>query len=308
MELFLYNDLNSFLRSRFGCRVQKITIDAGLTCPNRDGTVGLGGCIYCNDRGSGTGAFKYASITEQILSAKEFLRRRYKAKKFIAYFQSFSNTYAPVEKLRSLYEEALGVEDIAGLAVGTRPDCAGGDVLDLLAEMNERTYVNVEYGLQSIHERTLKFVNRHHTYHDFVKAVNMTVDRGIKAGVHVIIGLPGETKEDILKTADKISRLAVSGIKFHALHVIKDTKLAEYYGTGDIKLLSLDGYVEILCDFLERLSPECVIFRIVSDAKASSLVAPDWINNKALVLSGVEKELKRRSSRQGKKYKVRKQR
>ncbi|HUT62706.1 MAG TPA: TIGR01212 family radical SAM protein, partial [Anaerolineae bacterium] len=181
--------------------MHKISIDAGLTCPNRDGTVGSGGCIYCNTRGSGTGAFAHSSIIEQIQSAKAFLARRYRAKKFIAYFQSFSNTYAPVEKLRRLYIEALADKDIIGLAIGTRPDCVDDAVLDLLARINEQTYVSIEYGLQSIHERTLKLINRGHTVETFQNAVSLTRKKGLDITVHVIIGLPGEDKKDILMTA-----------------------------------------------------------------------------------------------------------
>ena len=295
-----YNDLNSFLRSRFGCRVQKITIDAGLTCPNRDGAVGRGGCIYCNYRGSGTGAFKHASITEQILSAKEFLRRRYKAKKFIAYFQSFSNTYAPVEKLRSLYEEALAVEDIAGLAVGTRPDCAGDDVIDLLAEMNERTYVNVEYGLQSIHDRTLELINRGHTVKTFRDAVSLTRKRGLDITAHVIIGLPGEDREDMLATARALGEMDVQGVKIHLLYVIRGTRLHQMYESGSYRCLNRDEYIDIVCDFLALLPPEMVIHRLTGDPHRDELVAPLWALEKGKNLMAIRNTMQERDIRQGK--------
>ncbi len=303
MELFLYNDLNSSLRSRFGCRVQKITIDAGLTCPNRNGAVGRGGCIYCNDRGSGTGASKYASITEQILSAKEFLKRRYKANKFIAYFQSFSNTYAPVEKLRSLYEEALGVEDIAGLAVGTRPDCAGDDVLDLLAEMNDRTYVNVEYGLQSINDRTLEFINRGHTVETFRDAVSLTRKKGLDITAHVIIGLPGEDREDMLATARALGKMDVQGVKIHLLYVIRGTRLHQMYESGSYRCLNREEYIDIVCDFLALLPPEMVIHRLTGDPHRDELAAPLWALEKEKNLKAIRNTMQERDIRQGKLFK-----
>ncbi len=220
-----YKDLNTSLRARFGCRVQKITLDAGMTCPNRDGSVGTGGCIYCNERGSGSGAFQKKSITGQLESAKEFLRRRYKAKKFIAYFQSFSNTYAPVEKLRALYEEALAVEDVVGLAIGTRPDCVNAPVLNLCAEMGDRTFVSMEYGLQSIHDETLKVINRGHNRETFLDAVKRTRAKGLEVCVHVIIGLPGEDKKDMLATARALGEMDIQAVKIHLLYVIRNTAL-----------------------------------------------------------------------------------
>ena len=195
-----YYDFNTFLRQQFGCRVHKISLDAGLTCPNRDGTKGTGGCIYCNPYGSGTGAWaRGLSISEQIRQAKEFLSRRYKAKKFIAYFQSFCNTYGPYERLKALYEEALSHEDIVGLAVGTRPDCVDERIISLLASYTDRYQVWLEYGLQSMHNRTLKLINRGHTYADFLMAVEMTAGRGILICVHIILGLPGRAKKTCLK-------------------------------------------------------------------------------------------------------------
>jgi len=211
-----YYDLNSYLRNIFGCRVQKISLDAGLTCPNRDGLISTGGCIYCNSRGSGTGAFKKGiSITEQIVKGKEFLRKRYKAKKFIAYFQSFSNTYGPYERLQGLYEEALAIDDIVGLSIGTRPDCIDESILTLLEDYTKEHLIWIEYGIQSIHDRTLKFINRGHDVNCFKRAVDATRNRGIKICTHVILGLPFEDRADMLATAEAVGAMAIDGIKIH---------------------------------------------------------------------------------------------
>ncbi len=297
-----YNDLNSALRARFGCRVQKITLDAGLTCPNRDGTVGTGGCIYCNDRGSGTGAFPGKSITEQLESAKAFLRHRYKAKKFIAYFQSFSNTYAPVEKLRSLYEEALAVEDIVGIAIGTRPDCVGDPVLELCEELGEKTYVSMEYGLQSIHDETLKFINRGHTYETFLDAVKRTRARGLEICVHVIVGLPGETKEDILSTARALGTMDIQAVKIHLLYVIRNSALHRLYEKGSFRCLTRDQYTDIVCDYLALLPQNVIIHRLTGDPHSEELVAPLWALEKETNLRVIRDTLSKRNIWQGKFY------
>ena len=298
-----YSDLNSALRARFGCRVQKITLDAGLTCPNRDGTVGTGGCIYCNTRGSGTGAFPEKSITEQLESAKEFLRRRYKAKKFIAYFQSFSNTYAPVEKLRALYEEALAVEDIVGLAIGTRPDCVEEPVLNLCAEMGEKTYVSMEYGLQSIHDVTLKLISRGHNYETFLDAVARTRAKGLEVCVHVIVGLPGEDKKDMLATARALGKTDIQAVKIHLLYVIRDTALHQLYEKGLYRCLTREQYIDIVCDFLALLPPDVIIHRLTGDPHPEELVAPLWALEKETNLRVIRETLSKRDLWQGKLFK-----
>ena len=302
MQKLPYNDLNSALRARFGCRVHRITIDAGLTCPNRDGTVGVGGCIYCNDRGSGTGASVHSSITDQIRAAQPFLRRRYRAEKFIAYFQSFSNTYAPVDTLRAMYEEALAVEDIVGLAIGTRPDCAGDNVLDLLAGLCRRTYLLVEYGLQSIHDRTLGLINRGHTAGDFRDAVSRTRSRGIDVSVHVILGLPGEDRDDMLDTARALACMDIQGIKIHLMYVIRGTELHRMYENGLYRCLTRDEYVDIVCDFLALLPPEIVIHRLTGDPHPDELVAPQWALEKTANLRAIREALRERNLWQGKFY------
>ncbi|MFC1510011.1 TIGR01212 family radical SAM protein [Candidatus Omnitrophota bacterium] len=297
-----YNDLNTNLRKRFGCRVHKITVDAGLTCPNRDGTAGTGGCIYCNARGSGTGTSAHASITEQLTSVQPFMRKRYDAEKFIAYFQSFSNTYAPVEKLQSMFVEALAVKDVVGLAIGTRPDCVGDDVLDLLAELNEKTYLTVEYGLQSIHDHTLEFINRGHASAVFRDAVKRTRSRGIDITVHVILGLPGENKNDMLSTAKALADMDIQGIKFHLLYVIRGTELHRMFRDGSYRCLSRDEYADILCDFIGYLPPGIILHRLIVDPHGNELVAPEWSKEKAINLNVLHDAFEKRNIWQGKYY------
>jgi len=300
MSTVPYNDLNSFLRTRFGCRVQKITIDAGLTCPNRDGTVGTGGCIYCNSRGSGTGAFPQKSITEQLESAKHLLRHRYKAEKFIAYFQSFSNTYAPVETLRCLYEEALTVRDIVGLAIGTRPDCVNEEVLDLLEDVAKKTYLSVEYGLQSIHNKTLERINRGHTFETFCDAVSRTRARGLEICVHVILGLPGEGKDEMLATARVLSTLDIQAVKIHLLYVINGTRLHWLWKEGSFQCLTREQYADIVCDFLALLPTHVVIHRLTGDPHPNELAAPLWALEKDKNLRAIKELFTAKNIWQGK--------
>ena len=295
-----YRDLNTSLREHFGCRVQKITLDAGLTCPNRDGTVGVGGCIYCNARGSGTGLSRHYSITQQLERGKERLRRRYKANKFIAYFQSFCNTYADPQQLERLYFEALAVEDVVGLAIGTRPDCVPDSVLDVLAELNQQTYLWVEYGLQSIHNRTLQLINRGHDFATFVDAVERSRRQGLNICVHVILGLPDENKADMLATARVLGKLDIQGIKIHLLYIIHDTVLAELYQRGEYRCLSRQEYVDIVCEFLALLPPQVVIHRLTGDPHPHELLAPKWALDKHTNLRAVRDTLENRDLWQGK--------
>ena len=295
-----YNDLNTYFRSLFGCRVQKITIDAGLTCPNRDGTLSTRGCIYCNARGSGTGAFdRGLSVTEQLLQGKTFLSRRYKAKKFIAYFQSFSNTYAPPEFLKRLYDEALSVENIVGLAIGTRPDCVNDAVLDLLQGYTPDYLIWVEYGLQSANDKTLEFINRGHDVRCFEDAIKKSLNRGIKICVHVILGLPHESKSDVMHTAQTIANLSIDGIKLHLLYVVKGTHLETYYQQGRYKCLEQDEYVDLICDFIERIPSDIIIQRLTGDPHPQELVAPQWALQKSETLAKIRNTLSERNSTQG---------
>ena len=296
-----YNDLNTYLRSLYGCRVQKITIDAGLSCPNRDGTVSTGGCIYCNARGSGTGALaRGLSVTEQLLQGKQALFRRYKAKKFLAYFQSFSNTYGPVAKLKLLYDEALAVEDIVGLSIGTRPDCVGQSVLELLQDYAKRYLIWVEYGLQSANDATLALINRGHDVQCFKDAVSATVNRGIKVCAHVILGLPHETREDMLFTAQTIAELGIDGIKLHLLYVVKGTRLETLYRQGKFRCLEQQEYVDLVCEFLEHIPRHMIIQRLTGDPHPEELTAPQWSLKKSETLAKIRGTLEKRDSWQGK--------
>ena len=296
-----YNDLNSYLRNLFGCRVQKITIDAGLTCPNRDGSISRAGCIYCNTRGSGTGAHANGlTVTQQLSNGKKLLSKRYKAKKFIAYFQSFSNTYAPLQKLKGLYEEALAVDDIVGLSIGTRPDCVAEPVLDLLQNYVKHYLVWVEYGLQSARDATLAFINRGHDVQCFIDAVAKTKKRGIKICAHVILGLPHETRRDMLHTAETIATLGLDGVKIHLLYVVKGTRLETLYQQGAFKCLEQQAYVDLVCDFLEKIPFEIVVQRLTGDPHRSELAAPVWSLKKTGTLNLIRKTLEERDSWQGK--------
>lgn len=296
-----YNDLNTYLRSLFGCRVQKITVDAGLSCPNRDGRVSTGGCIFCNARGSGTGAHtRGLTITDQLLQGKKSLARRYKAQKFLAYFQSFSNTYAPIDKLQKLYDEALAVEDIVGLSIGTRPDCVDLPVLELLQDYAGHHLIWIEYGLQSASDKTLELINRGHDVQCFKDAVRATLNRGIKICAHVILGLPCETRSDILQTARTISDLGIDGVKLHLLYVVKGTPLEALYRQGDYQCLEQQAYIDLVCDFLERIPPGMVIQRLTGDPHPEELVAPQWSREKTETLRKINATLERRDSWQGK--------
>lgn len=299
-----FYDLNTYLRDIFGCRVQKITVDAGLSCPNRDGTVSTGGCIYCNVKGSGTGAHSMGqSVTQQLEKSIPPIARRYKAKKFIVYFQSYSNTYAPIGKLKRLYDEALGMKDVVGLSIGTRPDCVDGGVLSLLQKYAERHLIWLEYGLQSVHDSTLDALNRGHDFKCFEKAVERSRGRGIKICAHVILGLPGEVRKDMLKTADSIAGMGIDGVKIHLLYVIKGTALEHLYRQGTYHCLELGEYAELVCDFLERLPPGMVIQRLHSDPHAEELVAPQWSLNKNRIRALINQTLESRNTWQGKYHK-----
>jgi radical SAM protein (TIGR01212 family) len=296
-----YTDYNTYLRQVFGCRVQKISIDAGLSCPNRDGRTGTGGCIYCNARGSGTGAFAQGiSIAEQVARGKVLMAKRYKASKYIAYFQSFSNTYAPVSILKRLYDEALTVPGVVGLAIGTRPDCVDGEILDLLESYADPYLVWIEYGLQSAHDHTLRRINRGHDFDCFQKAVALTRNRGIKICTHLILGLPGETRKMMLETAGTISRMNIDGVKLHLMYVVKGTFLETLYRQGQYRCLEQQEYVDIVCDVLEVLPREMVIQRLTGDPHPIELAAPIWSLQKSQTFLMIQETLANRDSWQGK--------
>lgn len=298
-----YRIFSGEMKRVFGCRVHRISVDAGFTCPNRDGSVGSGGCIYCGGEGSGSfGIVPGLSVAAQIEHGKEIMTRKYRARKFIAYFQPYSNTYAPVADLRRLYDEALAVPDVVGLIVGTRPDCLPDDVMVLLAEYARRTWFWLELGLQSPLDRTLARINRGHDFAAFETAARVCRERGIRLCAHVILGLPGETREEMLATAGILNDLRVDGVKLHLLHVMKGTALAEQYGRGEVRVMDRDEYVGLVCDFLERLSPEIVIQRLTGDGARDHLVAPLWSLAKFEVLNTIDGELERRGTRQGSRF------
>ena len=296
-----YYDLKSYWRNLFGCNVHKLQIDAGFTCPNRDGHVATGGCIYCDGRGSKLRQKgELPSVSQQIQNGKKFYKPH--ASKFVAYFQTFTNTYAPVEKLQILYDEALAQEDVVGLSIGTRPDCVGPDVIDLLKGYVQKYHVWLELGLQSMHDKTLKFINRGHDFRQFLDAVGALAGKNIHLCAHIIIGLPGETDEEILQTAKAIAALPINGIKIHSLLALEGTVLGEMYKNGTIKIMSKDKYVSLVAAVLEVLPPEMVIQRLTADGYQDIFLAPDWAMNKLDVLNSINKELERRDSYQGKHF------
>jgi len=299
-----YRDFNTYLREQFGERVQRISLDAGLGCPNRDGTVSRGGCIFCDAQGSGTGAFSKdrEPISRQIARAKEFIRKRYKAHKFIAYFQSFTNTYGSVTHLKGLYDEALRHPDMVGLSVGTRPDCVNEEILEMIRFYRKNYLVWMEYGLQSAHDKTLHTTNRGHSVECFEKAVRMTHDFGLNICAHVILGLPGEDRRMMLETARFLADLPVYGVKIHLLYVIRGTPLARLYEKGTFRCLKKEEYANLVADFLELLPPEMVIQRLTGDPGKSALVAPGWALQKMENLRTIQDTLERRQTWQGRLY------
>ncbi len=296
-----YNTFSEELKRTFGYRVHRISVDAGFTCPNRDGTIGTDGCIYCGAAGSGSfGIARGLSVAAQLEEGKEVMVRKYKARKFIAYFQPYSNTYAPVERLAFLYDEALAVPDIVGLIVGTRPDCLPPEILDLLAGYARKCWFWLELGLQSPHDRTLTAINRGHDFAAFAAAVSACRSREIRVCAHVILGLPGESRAEMLRTAEILNGLGVDGVKLHLLHVMRGTRLAEMYERGEFAVMERDDYVGLVCDFLELLDPRTSIQRLTGDG-GRYLVAPLWSLAKFEVLNAIDVELERRGSCQGSK-------
>jgi len=296
-----YVSYATHLRQTFGCRVQKVSIDAGFTCPNRDGSVTTGGCIYCNNASFSPGN-RRQSVTEQLENGKAFLQRRYGAKKFIAYFQAYTNTYADIAYLKDLYDEALTCDDIVGLSIGTRPDCVPDTVLDLLASYASRTYLWLELGLESGHDQTLALINRGHNVAAFDDAVSRARLRNLNLCAHLILGLPGETPDDMRATVRHVAHLRLDAVKLHHLHIVRHTVLEKMYRQGKVSLLSLDAYAALVADSLELLPPDTIIMRLMGDAPRDMLVAPLWSWDKRLALRQIEQELERRDIHQGSAY------
>ena len=296
-----YNSISSYLRKRFGCKVVKLSLDGGFTCPNRDGTKGTGGCTFCSAEGSGRFA---GSIDDQIcsISKKWTAGSTDTGLKYIAYFQSFTNTYATPERLRSLWDEALSHENVVGLAVATRPDCFGPEVLELLDEYNKRTFLWVELGLQTSNEQTAEKFNRCWKNADFELAMSNLSELGIKRVIHLILGLPGEDRECMLCSAEYAVAFHPFGIKLHMLHLMRGTPMGESFIRAPFPLLSLEEYVGTVCDIIERLPQDVTIHRLTGDAPQDTLIAPDWTRNKHRVLNAVQQEFKARGTYQGSRY------
>jgi uncharacterized protein len=296
-----YHSFHAALKKTFSTRIYKVGVRMDFTCPNRDGLVAVGGCIYCNNAGHTPENFlPGASVTEQLEQGTRALRRRHRAEKFIAYFQSYSNTYGAVTKLGRLYREALDFPGVVGLAISTRPDCVPDDVLDLIADLSRNTYLWLELGLESMHDKTLRWVNRGHGVGDFIDAVERSKSRGLRVCTHLILGFPTETREEILETPALLNRLGLDGVKLHNLHVIKNTALEEIYLSGAFGLMSREAYAALAVDFLERLAPEIVIHRLTGETYRALTVAPEWSINKMGVHNAILDELERRDTWQGK--------
>ena len=298
-----YYQFSEYLKTKFGKKVYKITLDAGFSCPNRDGTISSGGCIFCDDGGSFSRAHSsLLSVRDQVYTGVKTLGERFKAQKFMSYFQAYSNTYKPVDELKKIYDESLCHPDVVGISIGTRPDCVDEQKLDLIASYTENYETWVEYGLQSMHDRTLKFINRGHDFETFLKAFQETKKRGIKTGVHVILGLPGETKRDMLETVKMLADIGADGVKFHCLCIFPNTKLYDLYNQGSIKLFEEDEYIDIACDCLELLPSDTTIHRLGGNGLQAIKVAPKWLNKKFEILNRIDRELDERNSYQGKKF------
>lgn len=299
-----YYSYNRFLRHRFGQRVQKVSVDAHFTCPNVDGTVAVGGCTFCDNRSfSPSRRLPRHNIREQIDAGISQLRRRYQGvEKFLAYFQPATNTYAPVPRLREVYEAALGHPAVVGMAIGTRPDCVPNDVLDLLSEIAGRTYLSVEYGLQTIHNASLDWMNRGHHHDAFLDAMARSRGRGFEICAHVMLGLPGETAEMMLETAREVARLELDAVKIHNLYAVKNTPLADQVAAGQVQLMDRDAYLATVVDFLELLPPTTLVERISGDAPPDYFIGPAWCLDKAAVRLALDAELARRDTWQGKRW------
>lgn len=298
-----YYTLDYFYKHKFGKKVCKISLNAGFTCPNKDGTKGTGGCIYCSKLGSGdfAGNIKKDLIT-QFNDVKEQMKKKWPSALYIGYFQANTNTYAKTEVLKQKYEPILALDDVVGLNIATRPDAITDDCLDYLEELSKRTYLTIELGLQTIHEKTTKLINRGHDLKCFDDMVKKLRKRNINVVVHIINGLPYETKEMMLETIEHINKLDIQGIKIHMLHVIKDTVLAKLYEKEKFHILTKEEYIDIVIEQLERLKPEIVINRITGDPVKEDLIEPTWLIKKFCVLNDIDKEMVKRDSYQGKKY------
>jgi radical SAM protein (TIGR01212 family) len=293
------------MKKLFGTTVYKVNVDAGFTCPNRDGTMGLTGCIYCNNDSFRPASCKPTmSVREQIKSGITYMSRRYNAKKFLVYFQPYSNTYAPLEELEKLYRDALDEPSVIGLAIGTRPDCIDEEKIKLLESLASRSFILVEYGLQSIYDKTLSFIKRGHDYKSFLDAVSLTRNKGIFIGAHIIVGFPTETREEMLCMAEEISEIQPDFLKIHQLQVIKDTPLAIMYRENPFHTFEYEEYLDFVVDFIERLSPDIILQRLFATAPDNILIAPRWDRSRHEITRDIEQRLIQRDTFQGKKCRI----
>ncbi len=296
-----YYTLDSFYKEKFGGKIAKVSLNANFTCPNRDGTKGVGGCIYCSNLLSGDYAGdKNKNVVEQFNDIKKVMLHKWPTAKFIGYFQAGTNTYASVSKLKELFEVILKQKDVVGLSIATRPDAISTECLEYLKDLNKRCFLTVELGLQTIHEETAKLINRCYTLKEFTDTLNKLRENNINVVVHIINGLPYETKEMMLETAKFLSKQDINGIKIHMLHILKNTKLSEIYEKEKFHVLTKDEYIDIVVSQLELLRSDIVINRITGDPKVDDLIAPDWLIKKFIVLNDIDKELKKRNTYQGK--------
>ena len=297
-----YHTLDYFYKNKFGCKVSKISLNAGFSCPNIDGTLSKSGCIYCSKSGSGEyGGNPNDDLIKQFNEIKKVMTNKWPNSKFIGYFQARSNTYAPIEILKEKYELILKQENVIGLAIATRPDCITDECLDYLEKLNKKTFLTIELGLQTIHPKTSKLINRCHDLNTFENMVKKLKQRNIFTVVHIINGLPGETKEMMIETVKYLNKLNIDGIKIHMLSILKNTPLEKLYKIKPFKILTKEEYIDITCDQLEYLNPKIVIQRLTSDPKKEDLVAPNWLLKKTILLNDIDKEMVKRNSYQGKK-------
>lgn len=302
-----YNEYGSWLTAQLGVKAQKISLNAGFTCPNRDGRVGTGGCTYCNNQTFNPDyCAPTKSITQQLEEGKAFFSRKYPEMKYLAYFQAYTNTYDSLESLKAKYEEALRVPDVVGLVIGTRPDCMPDSLLDYLEELHRRSFLLVEYGVESVYDKTLLRIHRGHSHAQTVDAIRRTAERGILVGAHVILGLPGESREEMLAEADVLSSLPLTMLKLHQLQLIKGTQMAAEYAAvpEDFHLFAADEYVDLVIDFLERLRPDLVLERFVSQSPASLLARPGWGLKNHEFVAKVKRRLQERDARQGRLFQL----
>lgn len=298
-----YHTLNYYYRNMYGEKVFKVSLDAGFTCPNRDGAVAKGGCIFCSSRGSGDFAGdRKLDLKQQFWEVKEKMHQKWPKAKYIGYFQAFTNTYAPASVLKEMYETILEEEGVVGLAIATRPDCLPDDVLNLLEETNDKSNLWIELGLQTIHEKTQKLINRGHDYDVFLDGINKLRERNINIIVHIIVNLPGEGYEEMMATAKAVAKLPVQGIKIHMLHLMKHTPMVKLYEEGKLNFMNRETYTKLVVDILEILPPEMIVHRLTGDAPPELLIEPKWTLKKWEVLNGIDKELEQRNTWQGKYY------